>query len=49
MRLDLALLQQRLGVPVVGTVAAGGRGVDELKACIAAWYRSAGRGERKVG
>lgn len=48
-RLDLSLLQQRLGVPVVGTVAAGGRGLDELKARIASWYRSAKGEERKVG
>lgn len=49
LRLDLALLQQRLGIPVVGTAAATGRGVDELKARIASWYRSRKVGERKVG
>lgn len=49
LRLDLRLLEQRLGLPVVGTVAATRRGVEELKARIAAWYRAQQAGEGKAG
>ena len=38
-RIDMARLSADLGVPVFGTVATTGRGLDELKAAIAAYER----------
>lgn len=38
-KLDLGVLEGRLGIPVVGTAAVAGRGVAQLKARIAAWQR----------
>ncbi len=35
-RLDLGLLSRRLQIPVVGTVAVGGRGIEDLRRAIAA-------------
>ncbi|MGB9887473.1 MAG: FeoB small GTPase domain-containing protein [Moorellales bacterium] len=48
-RLDLPGLKERLGIPVVGTVAATGRGLEELKAAVVSLYRSRRERGRKVG
>jgi ferrous iron transport protein B len=47
--LDLPGLEERLGIPVVGTVAATGRGLEELKAAVVSLYRSRRERGRKVG
>ncbi|MCR4419790.1 MAG: FeoB small GTPase domain-containing protein [Clostridia bacterium] len=45
-KVDLARLQERLGIPVVGTAAATGRGLEELKASVSrSWHRT---GEREA-
>ncbi len=42
-RIDLARLRERLGIPVVATVATLGRGLDELRSAISQALRNPGR------
>ncbi len=39
LKIDLPLLQQRLGIPVIGAATARGRGLDEIRAAIASYSR----------
>ncbi|MBL0225390.1 MAG: ferrous iron transport protein B [Geobacteraceae bacterium] len=41
--IDLELLQQRLGIPVIGAATARKRGVDEIRSAVVAYRRTAAR------